>query len=300
MKYQKTSLLKIGYFEEGPKDGQPILLLHGFPDDAQTWNEVTPALAAEGYHTYAPYQRGFGPTEFLEKEIIRSGQYTALAQDVIEFADALELERFTVVGHDWGAAAAYMLGALYPERLSGMVTLSVGYWGAESHKQQLSIDQIQAYWYQWHFQNEKGRETLDKKREEFCRRLWEVWAPDWKFSSATYKKTAGSFDNSDFVDVVIHSYRHRWRNAEGDPRYEFLETRLVEETKIRTPTILLHGAEDGASLAASSEGKECHFAKYYERRVLPGIGHFIPREDPLAVIDAVLELQKEVIASATV
>lgn len=287
-----TDILEIGYFAEGSSDGPPIILSHGFPDDALTWNEVTRALAEKGFRTYAPYQRGFGPTKFLASDTMRSGQYSGLAQDVIDFADALGVEQFLFVGHDWGGAAAYTLGALFPKRVQGMVTLSVGYQGAASYRQPLTIEQVQAYWYQWNFQVEKGRETLAADRAAYCRKLWEVWAPTWGFSDETYESTAASFNTPDFVDVVLNSYRHRWHNAAGDVRYEELEKRLVKETQIKVPTLVLHGAEDGASLVDSSEGKESHFEEFYERRVLEGIGHFIPREAPQAVIDAVLEINE--------
>lgn len=294
MKTITTGLLEVGYLQAGPDDGTPIILAHGFPDDALTWNEVTMALAEKGFRTYAPYQRGFGPTKFQAQETMRSGQYTALAQDVIDFADALKIEKFLFVGHDWGAAAAYTLGALFPERVLGMVTLSVGYQGAASYREPLPIDQVRAYWYQWNFQIEKGRETLKTDQKAYCHKLWEVWAPAWDFDDETFEATASSFDTPDFVDVVLHSYRHRWHSVTGDPRYETLEERRVKETQIKVPTLLLHGEQDGASLVVSSEGKESHFDEFYERRVIEGVGHFIPREAPGAIVEAVLEINERI------
>jgi pimeloyl-ACP methyl ester carboxylesterase len=289
LKRSTTPLLEGAYEERGNAHDAPIILVHGFPDDARSWDAVAGPLAEEGYRTLAPYVRGYGETHFRDRQTPRSGQYTALARDIIDFADALGLRRFTLVGHDWGASAAYILAALYPERLESLVTLAVGYYGADTPKQRLAPAQARAYWYQWYFNMPQGREALAANPGAFCRHLWEVWSPTWAFDDATYAATARWFDNPDFVDIVIHSYRHRWGNAAGDPRYDPLEQRLAKATTIAVPTIMLHGADDGAALATSSAGKEKHFTGRYERRVLPGVGHFVQRECPEAVVSAVLE-----------
>jgi pimeloyl-ACP methyl ester carboxylesterase len=289
----KTSLLGIAYEERGEKQSPSVILLHGFPDDARTWDKIADALARAGFHTLAPYLRGYGATRFLDKETLRSGQVTALAQDLIEFADALGIDRFILVGHDWGAQTGYAVASLYPERVRALVTLAVGYLtGAPSvdANQPLSIEQTRAYWYQWYFNMEKGREALESDRNDFCRALWKIWSPSWRHQKATFDKTAQSFANPDFVEIVIHSYRYRWGNASGDPRYDELVSRLAKSSKISAPTILLVGAEDGAALPQTSEGKEKHFAGEYKRQVLRGVGHFIQRENPEAVIKAVQKI----------
>jgi pimeloyl-ACP methyl ester carboxylesterase len=291
----KTSVLEIAYEEHGERSAPPVILLHGFPDDARTWDAIAPALAGKGFRTLAPFLRGFGATRFLSKKTPRSGQVTALAQDLIEFADALGIDRFILVGHDWGAQTGYAVAALFPERVRALVTLAVGHMSgapAVDAKQPLSIEQIKAYWYQWHFNMDKGREVLESDRSEFCRALWKIWSPSWQHHKTTFDKTAASFANPDFVNIVTHSYRYRWGNAPGDPRYDELVSRLAKSPKIIVPTTLLVGAEDGAALAKSSEGKEEHFAGEYKRQVLRGVGHFIQRENPEAVIKAVREIAK--------
>lgn len=290
----ETSLLETAYEEKGDANAAPVILMHGFPDDAQTWNAVTDELANDGYRTLAPYTRGYGATRFLDKVTMRSGETIAYAQDIIEFADALRLDKFTFVGHDWGASAAYVLAILYPDRLKNAVICSAGYGaGLPGYVDRpMSIKQIKAYWYQWHFNFKKGPETLATKRDEFCRELWETWSPGWNSSDEEFRRTAESWNNPDFQSIVIHSYRFRYENETGDPRYQELTRKLVGEPPVTIPTIVLHGTEDGATLADSSANKEKHFTDFYERRVLDGIGHFVQRENPRAVAAAVRKLNE--------
>lgn len=294
LKKIKTSLLEMAYEENGAESGSPVILMHGFPDDAKTWDTAAEQLVADGFRTLALYTRGYGETRFLDDATMRSGEAAAYAQDIIEFADALRLDKFTFVGHDWGAIAAYQLGILYPERLSGIVAASVGYESSlpDAADKQLSIPQIRAYWYQWHFNTDKGPETLAVRTDELCRDMWRVWSPDWNFTEAEFQATAQSWNNPDFQSIVIHSYRVRYKNAAGDARYKDFEPKLLGKPKIGVPTICLHGENDGASLAESSEGQEKYFADFYERIALSGIGHFVPREQPEAVVEAVKKLNR--------
>lgn len=287
MKKVETSRLRVAYEERGGSDSPVVVLVHGFPDDAKTWDKVAEPLVRAGYRTIAPYVRGYAETRFLDGSTPRSGQLSALGWDLIEFTEALGLERFVLVGHDWGARAAYILASERPERVSSLVALAVAY-GTNDPGQRLSPAQTQSYWYQWYFNTEKGREELRENRRAFCEHLWRVWSPNRDFSSEEYEKTARSFENPDFVDVAIHSYRHRWANAGGDPAYEELEERLSGPPEIRVPTTLLMGEADGATLPETSDSKEVFFTKDYERRVLPGVGHFIQREVPGVVVEEVL------------
>ncbi|MGI4792174.1 MAG: alpha/beta fold hydrolase [Janthinobacterium lividum] len=287
LKILRTSLLKIGYFEQGPADGKPIILLHGWPDDAHTWDDVTRSLAEAGWRTFAPYLRGFGPTRFLDADTRRSGQVTAIAQDAKEFVDALELEKFTLVGHDWGGRAAYQFAVNWPERLERMVTLSVPYGGGPN--QAMSTAQRKAYWYQWFFGTEQAQHTLKEDRNTLCRFLWETWMAKSNFNEAEFTAAAESWKNPDWVEITLHSYRHRWGLALPDPQYDALEAKQILTPPITVPTIVLHGAEDGASLAASTEGQEALFTGGYRREVLPGVGHFIQREQPEAVVKVIID-----------
>jgi len=285
----RTPVLDIGYLEDGDAGGTPVVLLHGFPDDASTWRNVTPALVAAGYRVLAPYVRGFGATRFLDASTPRSGQIAALGQDLIEFADALNLERYLLVGHDWGARAAYIAAALTPARVRGLLALSVGY-ATSTPSAEISVEQAQAYWYQWYFGVERGRQALTADRRAFCKHLWKVWAPSWRFDEQEFIETAVSFDNPDFVDVAIHSYRHRWGYAPDDPRYAEVQQLTAENPPVAVPTVMLHGDEDGATRPETSAGKERYFTRGYRREIVTGVGHFIQREKPEVVIDALTNL----------
>jgi len=284
-----TSLLQVAYEERGRPDAEAVLLLHGWPDDVRTWDAVADRLARAGCRTLAPYLRGFGPTRFLDPATPRSGQLTALAQDAVELLDALGVSRCVLVGHDWGARAAYIIAALWPERVERLVALSVGYGTNNNPGFRPSYEQAQRYWYHWFFHLDRGREALTHDRRSLCRYLWRAWMPSWPFDEAAFERTARSWDNPDWVEVTLHSYRHRWQGAAGDPRYDRLEGRMAGPPVIGVPTRVLHGEEDGANLPATSEGLDRLFAGAYRRELLPGVGHFPSRERPDAVAEAILQ-----------
>lgn len=289
-KHILTSLLDIAYEEHGSADGFPVLLLHGWPDDVRTWDGVAPALAEAGYRVIVPYLRGFGPTCFRDAATLRSGQLAALGQDTMEFANALNLDRFALVGHDWGARAAGIAAAQLQEtgRLTHLVMMSVGY-GTNDPGQVLSIKQTHNYWYHWYMATERGRNHIAAERHALTRYIWQIWAPNWSISEELFDVTAKSFDNPDWMDIVIHSYRHRWGFASGDPRYDELERRLNPAPIIDVPTLLLHGGADACNDPSVSEGKEHLFAGRYVRKVLPGVGHFPQREAPTDVAREIVE-----------
>jgi len=287
----QTRTLNIGYEDNGNRQGFPIILLHGFPDDVRAFDGVVPPLTAAGHRVLVPYLRGYGPTRFRNASIPRMAEQAAIGQDVLDFANALALPRFAVGGFDWGGRAACIAAALFPERVRGAVICG-GYTiqniiapaqpGPPAVEREL--------WYQWYFNLERGRAGLAKNRRAFCRLLWETWSPDWHFTEETYNRPAPSFDNPDCVDVVIHSYRHRFALVPGDPTVEDTERKLAAQPAITVPTITLHGSDNGVSPVASSERHTRHFTGAYERRVIPGVGHNLPQEAPQAFAAAVLSL----------
>jgi len=287
----RTATLEITYEESGPSAGRPVVLLHGFPDDVRTWDGVAPPLAEAGYHVLVPYLRGYGATRFLASSTPRSGQQAALGHDLLAFMEALAIERASLVGYDWGGRAACIVAALWPERAQALVTIG-GYNIQNIAKANGPAEAAQEHrlWYQWYFNTERGRAGLAANRRDICRLIWRLWSPNWRFDEATFARTAKSFDHPDFVEVVIHSYRHRYAAVPGDPALEDIERRLVAQPKITVPTIVLHGADDGLDLPEDSEKDAPQFAGPYARRVVAVAGHFLPRETPGEVVRAVREL----------
>jgi pimeloyl-ACP methyl ester carboxylesterase len=288
----QTPALNIGFEESGSPTGFPIIMLHGFPDDVRAWDGVAAPLAAAGHRVLVPYLRGYGPTRFRDAAAPRMAEQAAIGQDLIDFADALGLDRFAVAGYDWGGRAAGIAAALHPDRLRAAVLIG-GYSIQDvfSPPRPAAPATEAAFWYQWYFNTERGRAGLAANRRPLCKLLWQMWSPTWRFSDATYDKTAASFDNPDFVDCVIHSYRHRNLNAAGEPRFEAVERQLAARPKITVPAIVLYGADDGIGRpAADSPGEQALFTKRVARRIVSGAGHFLPREKPEAVSSALLEL----------
>ncbi len=291
MQTVRTPTLEIAYQESGPTDGQPVILLHGWPSDPHDWDGVAPPLANHGFRVLMPWLRGYGPTRFLDAATPRSGQQAALGADVRDFMNALGIQKALLAGYDWGGRGACVTAALWPERVRGLVSIT-GYniQNIPTSGKPASAAQENRYWYQWYFQTERGRAGLQQNRRDICRLLWQLWSPNWQFDDATFEATARSFDNPDFVDVTIQSYRHRYANAPGDPTLEPLEQRLAQQPPITVPTIVLHGACDGVGPAAQSESHTRHFTAHYERRVVPVAGHFLSRETPDAMVQAIRDL----------
>ena len=288
----QTPVLNIGFEESGGAQGFPIILLHGFPDDVRAWDQVAAPLANKGYRVIVPYLRGYGPTRFREPSAPRMAEQAAIGQDVIDLADAAGLSRFAVAGYDWGGRAACIAAALHPERVRAAVLIG-GYTIQDTlaAPQPAGPERERALWYQWYFNTERGRAGLERNRRGICRLLWNTWSPTWHFTDATFNKTAMSFDNPDFVDVVIHSYRHRNLNAPGEPRFATVERQLAERPTIGVPSIVLYGADDGLGPPpADTSAERALFTARAARRVVAGAGHFMPREKPVVVSSAMLEL----------
>jgi len=291
LRHVQTPTLEIALEESGSPSGVPVILLHGFPDDPRVYDGVVAALAGSGYRLVVPYLRGYGPTRFLGRSTLRSGQQAALGKDLLDLMDGLEIESAVLAGYDWGGRAACIVASLWPQRVRGLVTVC-GYniQNIAASGTPADPDREHRLWYQWYFQTERGRAGLAANRRGLSRLLWELWSPNLKFDDATFAETAASFDNPDFVDVVIHSYRHRFAAVAGDPSLEEIERRLAARPAITVPAIALHGACDGVHPPDETESHARFFSGPYERRVVPVAGHFLPREAPGDVARAISEL----------
>jgi pimeloyl-ACP methyl ester carboxylesterase len=295
LNYVRTSALQIAYEDNGQPSGLPVILLHGWPYDPRCYDKVVPALVAAGCRVVVPYLRGFGPTRFLSVDTLRSGQQAALGNDLRELMDALGIERAVLAGYDWGGRAACIVAALWPEHVRGLVTVN-GYniQDIAGSVKPVAPAQEHRFWYQYYFQTERGRAGLQQNRRALARYIWQIWSPHWSFDDATFERSAPSFDNPDFVDVTIQSYRHRFGYAPGDPALEPIEVRLAVRPKITVATISLQGEADGVAPAQASDPHAAFFTGQYQRRMLSKVGHNPPQEAPHAFADAILELTRAV------
>lgn len=287
----RAGVLDVACHMAGPAYGPAVLLMHGFPYDIHAYVDVAPMLAAAGCRVVVPYLRGYGGTRFLDAATPRSGEQAVLGADLLALLDALSIERAVLAGYDWGGRAACVVAALWPQRCAGLVT--VNSYNLQNIARAMVPDtpeNEQRLWYQYLFHSERGRAALTQDRRALCRRLWELWSPTWAFDDATFERSAAAFDNPDFVDVVIHSYRHRFGLVPGDPAVADVERRIAAQAPITVPTISLDGTADGVRPWEPAEANAHRFSGPRQHRLLPGIGHNLPQEAPRAFADAVLEL----------
>jgi pimeloyl-ACP methyl ester carboxylesterase len=293
IKHIRTPTLDIAYEETGPADGKPVILLHGFPYDPRAYDGVVPLLT--GCRVIVPYLRGYGPTRFLSSDTPRSGEQAALGNDLKEMMDALGIERAVLAGYDWGGRAACVAAALWPERVAGLVS-GGGYnmHDVAGSAKPASASQEHRYWYQYYFCTERGRAGLTENRRDIAKLLWQLWSPHWTFDDATFDRTAASFDNPDFVDVVIHSYRVRYGYVPGDPALAPIEDKLAAKPKITVPAITLQGEAMGTTPPEASASHVRYFTGPFERRTIPRVGHNIPQEAPRETAEAILTLVSKI------
>jgi pimeloyl-ACP methyl ester carboxylesterase len=291
LKQVDAGVLNVGYAEAGPADGPAVVLLHGWPYDILSYVEVAPLLAAAGYRVVVPYLRGFGTTRFLSDASFRNGEQAALALDVIALLDALEIERAILAGFDWGARTADIVAALWPERCTGLVSVSGYLIGSqEAGRLPLPPEAELQWWYQYYFATERGRVGYDKHRRDFAKLIWRTASPKWTFDDATFDHTATSFDSPDHVAIVIHNYRWRLGLADGEADYAELEERLAHGPVIGVPTITLEGDANGAPHPDPGSYAGKFSGEYSHRTIEGGVGHNLPQEAPDAFADAVLDL----------
>jgi pimeloyl-ACP methyl ester carboxylesterase len=283
--------LSVGYAETGPADGGAVLLLHGWPYDIHSFDDVAPLLGAAGFRVIVPYLRGYGTTRFRSKDTPRGGQPAATAVDAIALLDALDVRRAIIAGFDWGARTADIVAALWPERCKALVSVSGYLIGSpEDNRTPLPPQAELAWWYQYYFATERGRLGYEKYRREFARLIWELASPKWKFDDATFDRTAASFDNPDHVSIVIHNYRWRLGLAEGESRFDELERRLKASPVIAVPTITIEGDANGAPHPESSAYAGKFSGRYEHRLIKGGVGHNLPQEAPRDFAAAVVDV----------
>jgi pimeloyl-ACP methyl ester carboxylesterase len=291
VKQTDAGLLNVGYVDAGPADGPAVMLLHGWPYDIHSYVDVAPLLAAHGYRVIIPHLRGYGTTRFLSEATFRNGQQSVLAVDAIALMDALEIDKAVVAGFDWGARSADIVAALWPERCSGLVSVSGYLIGSqEAGKAPLAPEAELQWWYQFYFATERGRAGYDKYRHDFAKLIWRLASPQWSFDDATFDRSATAFDNPDHVAIVIHNYRWRLGLADGERKYDGIEKRLAVSPTIAVPTITMEGHANGAPHPDPSSYRKKFTGKYEHRTVKGGIGHNLPQEAPQAFAEAVIQI----------
>ena len=291
LQHVDAGALCIAYHAAGPADGPPVFLMHGFPYDIHAYAEVAPALAARGCRVIVPYLRGFGPTRFLRDDTPRSGEQAALGHDLKQLMDALGIEHAVLAGYDWGGRAACVVAALWPERCAGL--LSFNSYNIQHIASAMRPDtpaNEHRLWYQYYFHSERGRRGLTQDRRGLCRLLWQLWSPSWCFDDASFERSAAAFDNPDFVDVVIQSYRHRFGLVAGDPDLASIDAALALQPPISVPTLTFDGADDGVRPPATAAQHAQRFTGPRTHTVVPGVGHNMPQEVPGLFADAVWSL----------
>jgi pimeloyl-ACP methyl ester carboxylesterase len=291
LRHVEAGVLDIAYYETGPQDGPVAILLHGYPYDIHAYVDVAPQLAAQGVRVIVPYLRGYGETRFLSSATPRSGEQAAIGADLIALMDALAIRRAVFAGYDWGGRAACVGAALWPERCIGLVSVN-SYLIQDIANALVPVqpEREVALWYQWYFQIERGRAGLAANHRAITKILWQQWSPNWTFDDATLERTSRAHDNPDFVDVVIHSYRHRYGLAAGDPRYTDIQRRLAALPPITVPAITLDGDADGVIPATDGRASAAKFTGPRTHRLIPRAGHNLPQEEPEAFAAAVMEL----------
>ncbi|MFK0344739.1 MULTISPECIES: alpha/beta fold hydrolase [unclassified Pseudomonas] len=290
LKHVNAGVLDVAYVEQGPADGPVVILLHGWPYDIHSFEQVAPALAAKGYRVLVPYVRGYGQTRFLSAVTPRNAQPSALASDVIAFMDALHIQRAVLAGFDWGARTADIVSALWPERVKALVSVS-GYLisSQEAAKAPLPPSAELQWWYQYYFATARGQAGYEKNRHAFAKLIWQTASPKWAFDDATFERSAKALDNPDQVAITVHNYRWRLGLAQGETRYDPLEAKLASFPSIGVPTITLEGDANGAPHPPAEAYAQRFTGKYEYRLISGGIGHNLPQEAPQAFTQAVVD-----------
>ncbi len=293
LKQIDAGLLNVGYAEAGPSNGRPVILLHGWPYDIYSFVDVAPVLAAAGYRVIVPYLRGYGTTSFLSSGTVRNGQQSVVAVDIIALMDALKIQKAIIAGFDWGARTADIIAALWPERCNGLVSVSGYLIGAPAaNKKPLPPKAELAWWYQFYFATDRGRDGYEQYRHDFAKLIWQLASPKWNFDDATFDRSAAAFNNPDHVAIVIHNYRWRIGVAQGESQYDALEKGLAESPVITVPTITIEGDANGAPHPDPASYRGKFSGKYAHRLVTGGVGHNLPQEAPQAFADAVVAVDQ--------
>lgn len=274
--------LTFGLIEAG--DGPLVLAFHGFPDLPRTFRHQMRALAAAGYRVVAPYMRGYVPTDAPAEGPYQSA---VLAQDALALIAELSPEPVILIGHDWGAVAAYGAAILAPERVSKLITIAVPHGGAVGRSFLTNPEQQRRSWYIFMFQMPFAEAAVAHDDFAFLERLWQDWSPGWQYPVEELEAVKATFRQPGVLAAALDYYRHTFNPANHRPALESIRRRQAD--RVLVPTLYIHGADDGAVGVEVTEGMEAAFPEGLRKHILPGAGHFVHREKPEEVNRLILD-----------
>ena len=276
--------VQFAYLEAGPPDGPLALCLHGFPDTAHTWRHLLPQLAEAGFHAVAPWMRGYAPTA-----VPTDGRYQvgALVADATALHEALGGdERAVVVGHDWGAVAAYGTAAFVPDRWRRLVTLAIPPPGVFGSAIFTSYEQQKRSWYMFFFQTALADIVVPMNELAFVANLWKDWSPGYD-AAEDMAKVRESLGQADNLQAALGYYRATFGTTPPDPALAAEQAASGQSPP--QPCLYLHGENDGCFGADPATGAESALAEGSTVRVITQAGHFLHLEKPREVNPQIVE-----------
>lgn len=255
---------RFSYLEAGPRDGELAICLHGFPDHPWCYRDLLPALAAQGYRAVAPWLRGYAPSTL-------DGPFdmTRIAADVDELAQTLSPgDDYVLVGHDWGAVATYLVLGRHGERVRRAVTMAVPH--AQAWLDNASLRQLRKSWYMLFFQLRGISDAAVARNDfRFIDRLWSAWSPGYAPDSRYMSELKRTLWLS--LPRPLMYYRAMLQPDRAA---------LRDVQRIRTPTLYLHGENDGCVGFEMAQGQERYFDVEFDSELIPRAGHFLQLEQP--------------------
>ncbi|GAK51391.1 alpha/beta hydrolase fold [Candidatus Moduliflexus flocculans] len=275
--------LRFSYIEQG--EGELILCLHGFPDHALSFQQQLQDFSRQGYRVVAPYMRGYAPTEVPQGG---SFQTAVLGQDAIALIEALGYKTAVVIGHDWGAAAAYAASVIAPEKIRKLIAVGTPRGGAFRSALIDNPQQMQRSWYMFYFQTMMATMGLECNNYALIDELYRSWSPTWRNGAAHIAGVKETLKQPGVTAAAVQHYRHLFNPSAHLPELASLQQQLAN-VKIAVPTLYIHGEKDGCLGVELTEGMETLFGSEFRKVVIPETGHFVHLEQPETFNRIVLE-----------
>jgi pimeloyl-ACP methyl ester carboxylesterase len=279
--------LRFHYLEAG--SGPLVLCLHGFPDHARSFRFQLSVLAKAGFRTVAPFMRGYAPTEVPPNGPF---QIAELAKDAVALIEALSpKEPVFVIGHDWGAAAAYGAAIIAPERIRKIATIAVPYGPQVLQAIVSSYPQMRRSWYMFMFQMPTAEAAVSGNDFAFIDHIWADWSPGWTLPADEMRSLKSTLGKPGVLEAALGYYRHMFNPMLQRPELAELQAKVFTE-RLTVPGLYVHGGRDGCIGVETLEGMQAMFAKGLKTLVVPDGGHFVHQEKPERVNEALVGFLK--------